>query len=100
MDFPWPVLRPPSNPDEISFGPINAYFSALFTSEEKTKKSRKDRIRVHLRQWHPDRFEFKVLPRVLDAEKEQVRQGAGNVAQYLTDLLQKEDNDPAEPFGK
>jgi hypothetical protein len=97
VDFPWPVLRPPSNPDDISLVLVNAYLSAPFLPEKEKAKSLKDRIKEHLRRWHPDRFESKVLPRVLDGEKEKVKQGAGNVVRYLNDLLRKENETGNNP---
>lgn len=92
VDFPWPVLRPPSLPDDISLVLLNAYISTPFLPEKEKAKSHKERIKEHLRRWHPDRFESKVLPRVVEPEREKVKQGAGNVVRYLNDLLRKEND--------
>ncbi|KAF8908610.1 hypothetical protein CPB84DRAFT_1843500 [Gymnopilus junonius] len=89
-DFPWPMLKAPSNPDDISSALISAYFQSPLWPDKEKSKTPKDRIKEHVRRWHPDRFETKVLPRVVDSEKEKVKSGAGNVARYLNDLLRKE----------
>ncbi|PPQ67746.1 hypothetical protein CVT26_007034 [Gymnopilus dilepis] len=89
-DFPWPMLKPPSNPDEISSALISAYFQSPLWPDKDKSKTPKDRIKDHVRRWHPDRFETKMLPRVGESEKEKVKAGAGNVARYLNDLLRKE----------
>jgi hypothetical protein len=102
VDFPWPVLRTASNADDITFTFVNAYFQSPFLLEKERSKSLKDRIKEHLRRWHPDRFESKVLPRVVELEKEKVKQGAGNVVRYLNDLLRKENENGNIPnlFGE
>ncbi|KAJ3491284.1 hypothetical protein NLJ89_g11351 [Agrocybe chaxingu] len=89
-DFPWPMMKPPQTPDDISAILITAYFQSPLWPEKDKGKTPKDRIKDHMKRWHPDRFESKTLPRVVEAEKEKVKQGAGNVARHLNDLLRKE----------
>ena len=87
-DFPWPMVKQPSNPDDMSLSQINAYIqSPLYPDKDKSPK---DRIKEHIKRWHPDRFETKFLSKVVEDEREKVKHGAGNVARYLSDLLRKE----------
>ena len=89
-DFPWPTFKPPSNPDDMSLPQISAYMqSPLYPDKDKTRTT-KDRIKENIKRWHPDRFETKLLPKVVGDEREKVKHGAGNVARYLSDLLRKE----------
>ena len=89
-DFPWPMARQPSNPDDMSMSQIDAYIqSPLFPDMDKSRTP-KDRIKEHIKRWHPDRFETKLLPKVVEDEREKVKLGAGKVARYLGDLLRKE----------
>ena len=90
------------NADDITFILVSNYFQSPLLPDKDKSRSPKDRIKEHLRRWHPDRFESKVLPRVIESEKEKVKQGAGNVVRCLNDLLRKENetgNTPS-PFGE
>ncbi|KAF9471290.1 hypothetical protein BDN70DRAFT_770265, partial [Pholiota conissans] len=51
------------------------------------KKSTKERINEHMKEWQSDHFETKYLPRVVESEKDRVKQGVGNVARLLSNLL-------------
>ena len=87
-DFPWPMAKQPSNPDDMSLSLISAYIqSPLYPHKSRTPR---DRIKDHIRRWHPDSFEAKLLRKVVQNEKEKVKLGAGNVARYLSNLLEKE----------
>ena len=82
--FPWPMLRPPNEPEQLTYLEIQVYVLSPHQPGDKTPK---ERIKDLLRKWHPDRFETKVLPRVREEEREQVKEGAGNVARHLNKLL-------------
>ncbi|KAF9475418.1 hypothetical protein BDN70DRAFT_864944 [Pholiota conissans] len=88
-DFPWPMLKPPATPDDITANHVTAYMRSPCWLDSD-KKSTKDRVKEHMKRWHPDRFETKYLPKVVESEKDRVKQGAGNVARLLSDLLRKE----------
>ncbi|KAF6747118.1 hypothetical protein DFP72DRAFT_810638 [Ephemerocybe angulata] len=95
-DFPWPMIRKPTNPEEITTAAIEAY--VLSPHYPDKSRSEKDRIKDYIKRWHPDRFETKLLIKVLDEEKERVREGAGSVVRSLNDLLAKR-NDSQDRFG-
>ncbi|KAF8881244.1 hypothetical protein BD779DRAFT_1025484 [Infundibulicybe gibba] len=82
--FPWPLLKPPSGPHEITLTAINAY---IISPERDGTQTTKDRVREHLRRWHPDRFETKFLGRVVRSEQETVKLGAAAVTRSLSTLL-------------
>ena len=82
------MAKQPSNPDDISLSLIDAYIqSPLYPHKSRTPK---DRIKDHIKRWHPDSFDAKLLRKVVENEKERVKLGAGNVAKYLSNLLEKE----------
>jgi hypothetical protein len=58
--FPWPMLNEPFIPDDITSGAINSYILSPYYPEKGKSKSTKDRIKEHMRRWHPDRFETKM----------------------------------------
>ena len=85
--LPWPMLKKPSVPEDITSGAIHAYILSPHYPEKDKSRSTKDRIKEHIRRWHPDRFETKMLTKVIEGEKEKVKEGAGSVVRNLNDLL-------------
>ncbi|KAI0088808.1 hypothetical protein BDY19DRAFT_985285 [Irpex rosettiformis] len=84
FNFPWPMLKKPSNPEELTTTAISAY---ILNPYNPSDKSEKDRIKEHIRRWHPDRFETKLLPKVKSEDRERVKEGAGQVVRSLNELL-------------
>ncbi|KAI0337626.1 hypothetical protein BDW22DRAFT_1339422, partial [Trametopsis cervina] len=82
--FPWPVLRKPFEPEELTTTAIAAYVLNPYSPSDKPEK---DRIKEHIRRWHPDRFETKVLSKVRSEDREKVKEGAGQVVRSLNELL-------------
>jgi hypothetical protein len=84
--FPWPVWKPPKDPEDLTSIHVGAYVLSQYHPSEKSKSS-KDRIKEHIRRWHPDRFETKYLPKVKQEDREKVKEGAGVVARVLNEML-------------
>ncbi|KAI0634952.1 hypothetical protein C8Q77DRAFT_1054803 [Trametes polyzona] len=82
--FPWPMLKSPSDPEQVTYPEVQAY---VLSPHHPGDKAPKERIKDYLRKWHPDRFETKVLPKVREEEREKVKEGAGAVARHLNKLL-------------
>ncbi|KAI0764014.1 hypothetical protein BD413DRAFT_483245 [Trametes elegans] len=82
--FPWPMLKPPSDPEQITYVEVQAY---VLSPHHPGDKAPKERIKDYLRRWHPDRFETKLLSKVREGERETVKEGAGAVARHLNKLL-------------
>ncbi|KAI0776367.1 hypothetical protein BC629DRAFT_1290551, partial [Irpex lacteus] len=82
--FPWPTLKKPSTPEELTTTAISSY---VLNPYNPSDKSEKDRIKEHIRRWHPDRFETKLLPKVRSEDRERVKEGAGQVVRSLNELL-------------
>lgn len=89
FNFPWPMLKMPSDPDEITSNAVSAYILSPHYPDKDKSKPTKDRIKDHIRRWHPDRFDTKLLVKVVDSEKEKVKEGAGSVVRNLNDLLMR-----------
>ncbi|PFH47930.1 hypothetical protein AMATHDRAFT_150937, partial [Amanita thiersii Skay4041] len=84
--FPWPLVKKPKTPEDITTSAIRAYlFSRVHP--EKDSKSDKDRVKEQIKKWHPDRFELKYLPKVVEQDREKVKEGAGCVVRGLNDIL-------------
>ncbi|KAF9444184.1 hypothetical protein P691DRAFT_763619 [Macrolepiota fuliginosa MF-IS2] len=87
--FPWPMFTLPRGPDDITGGAILAYLKPDCYPEKDKSRNLKDRIKDQIKKWHPDRFDTKLLPKVVESQKEFVKLGAGAVVRYLNDLLDK-----------
>lgn len=82
--FPWPMLRRPAEPEQLTYIEVQAY---VLSPHHPGDKAPKERVKDYLRRWHPDRFETKLLPKVREDEREKVKEGAGAVARNLNKLL-------------
>ena len=88
-DFPWPMIKKPSEPEEITLPAVRAYIESPYYPEKDKSKTVKDRVKDHIKRWHPDRFNTKLLTKVREEEKEKVKEGAGTVVRCLNELLAK-----------
>lgn len=84
--IPWPLVSRPSNSAEIIPTGIVAF---LLSPLHSPAQSRKNRIRMALLRWHPDRFQ-KFLSRVSEKDRQAVSDGVGIVARCLNELMEKE----------
>ena len=87
-NFPWPVWKPPKDPEDLTSTHIGAYVLSQYYPGGESKSS-KDRIKEHIRRWHPDRFETKYLPKVIQEDREKVQEGAGVVVRVLNEMLMR-----------
>ena len=109
-DIPWPVYeantrghtkhkhQPESvslsvdilTPDAISAFILPSPALPLLNEEEKerNRKARKDKLRETLLRFHPDKFEGRLIGRVVgDGEREKVSEGVGRVVRALNVLM-------------
>lgn len=86
--LPWPLLGPAVHePTDITLNRVQEFvFHPLRRGVES--KSRRDRVRSEILRWHPDKFNAKVLGKVIDTES--VTEAAGRVARILTEMLEAE----------
>ncbi|KAI0691846.1 hypothetical protein BC835DRAFT_1278774, partial [Cytidiella melzeri] len=82
--FPWPMLKKAFEPEDLTTTAIAAYVLNPYSPSDKPEK---DRIKEHIRRWHPDRFETKLLPKVRSEDRDRVKEGAGQVVRSLNELL-------------
>ena len=88
--LPWPVLGLPAyGPSDITLARVEEFvFHPLRSGWEM--KSRRDRVRAEILRWHPDKFNAKVLGKVINPDS--VSEGAGVVARFLTEIMERETN--------
>jgi hypothetical protein len=102
-DIPWPIYNPSPNqkpnPHHLSKASIQSFLSdlALFqcnqiflseaTEAVDLQKEEKKVLREAIKNYHPDRFLSKILPRVREREQEKVKAGMENCSRVLTELI-------------
>ncbi|KAG2068774.1 hypothetical protein BDR04DRAFT_974149, partial [Suillus decipiens] len=83
-NFPWPVFKRPSGPDDITTRDITAY---MLSSLHPIDKSLRHHVKENIKWWHHDRFEIWLLPKVRESDRDGVREAASTVARTLYHLL-------------
>jgi len=86
--IPWPVHAPITTPDQLIPVKIAGF---ILSNQHSQGKPRKDRLKEALLRWHPDRFESKWLKKVVEEDRELVKEGVGNVVRVLNELLNAPD---------
>lgn len=81
---PWPLMNTPSSPTTISTENISFF---LLSDIHSQNKSRRERILEAMQRWHSDKFEPRILPRVVESDRRAVKEGADIVVRCLNDLL-------------
>lgn len=76
-DIPWPLFENVRGVGDITAERVVAF--VCHPLHEQAKSLRSEMLR-----WHPDKFEGKVLDKVVEGDREAVREAAGHVARILT----------------
>ena len=85
QDIPWPIYQK-SNLDTISIKTFLSSFTSSTSSQSQKEQERKI-YREAIRNFHPDRFNSKVLPRVREGERDKVKEGMEVCSRVLTGLI-------------
>ena len=86
-DVPWPTLSQPAGAVDLEniTGPAIANF--LLHPHREPQKSRKEKLRDAVLRYHPDKFDGRILPRVIDEDKARVQKGVEMVMKCLNELM-------------
>jgi hypothetical protein len=90
-DIPWPIYAK----SKLEKKSISLFLSNLallpiqggIISGKEGKEAERKTLREAIRNFHPDRFLSKVLPRVREGEREKVKEGMEVCSRVLTDLI-------------
>ncbi|KAI0051212.1 hypothetical protein FA95DRAFT_1554789 [Auriscalpium vulgare] len=85
-DIPWPLVDAPQSAADIHAGSVEEF---LLSPAHSTGIAHKERLRIALLRWHPDKF-ARVLARVAEEDREFVKEGAEVVARHLSLFLERE----------
>ncbi|OCH93455.1 hypothetical protein OBBRIDRAFT_771410 [Obba rivulosa] len=96
-DIPWPVLL--EQPTAVSLELLTTQAIAAFLipqdgegkddgrPSDVIKKARKETLRETILRFHPDKFEGRILARVRDVDRDQVREAVGIVVRAINELM-------------
>jgi hypothetical protein len=87
-DIPWPTEDAPFDVHDLTLAAISDFLLASLRVRKNTV-TKKERIRVSLLRWHPDKISS-VWARVIESDKETVREGIGAVFTCLKTLQDEE----------
>ncbi|KAH7882462.1 hypothetical protein F5I97DRAFT_1816957 [Phlebopus sp. FC_14] len=86
--LPWPFLAHVqfSTPDQITYEAVQAF---IFHPHHPSAvvQSRRERVRVEVLRFHPDKFNTRILPKVKESQRAIAREVAGAVARILTRIM-------------
>lgn len=83
-NIPWPTVRAPRGPDDITKEAVAALVLSPSHSPDKNAKAR---LRELLLLWHPDKFVGRWMSFVVPADQEDVTEGVMTVARIANELL-------------
>jgi hypothetical protein len=84
-DVPWPLFGAVGSVEDVTWPRVREFvFHPQRSSVQGTYKAKS--IRLELLRWHPDKFERNVLDKIVEGDREAVKEAAGNVARFLTEL--------------
>ncbi|KAG2153281.1 hypothetical protein DEU56DRAFT_476433 [Suillus clintonianus] len=113
-DIPWPLFVPMVHSDTAHSDPfsitlehftttaISAFLIPLSTisalaqdvgislpTQHHDKKEKKEKLRETMLRFHPDKFEGRVMRRVIETDKDRVKEAVGQVARVLNTLMEE-----------
>ncbi|KAG8726814.1 hypothetical protein FRC11_014433, partial [Ceratobasidium sp. 423] len=83
-NIPWPTVRAPRGPDDIT---KEAVASLVLSASHSQEKSVKARLRELLLLWHPDKFVGRWMCYVVPADQPDVTEGVMAIARIANELL-------------
>lgn len=108
-DIPWPVFAKDVGPspdkkgkgrairldvEDLTLDAIAMFLipggrpaESTSTDSNTIKKERRDKLRETMLRFHPDKFEGRIMPNVVEADKQRVQDAVGKVARMINDLL-------------
>lgn len=79
-DVPWPVFDTVQDASVLTADALSSFLLPEGVN-------RKDRLRQTMLRFHPDKFEARVLIRVVEADKDRVREALGAVVRAVGELM-------------
>lgn len=113
-DIPWPLFVPVTHSDtahsdsssitleHFTVAAISAFLIPISTisalaqdvgvslpTHDRDKKEKKEKLRETMLRFHPDKFEGRVMRKIIETDKDRVREAVGQVARVLNTLMEE-----------
>jgi len=85
-DIPWPVLGNVWSGNDVTEERVREFVFHPLHEYMRTPGGQAKATRLELLRWHPDKFNGKVLNRVVEADREAVQDAAANIVHILNEL--------------
>ncbi|KAF8585176.1 hypothetical protein K439DRAFT_1632854 [Ramaria rubella] len=82
--IPWPVVTTVTLPESLASHLISQF---ILSPDHSPTESRRRRIHAALLRWHSDHFDVKIMHKVVESEREAVREGVARVVRCLNEML-------------
>ena len=89
QQVPWPILIDLLHPDQLDISDIRNFITheAYIRLPGMESKPLRERIKIEMLRWHPDRFDARVLPKVEPTHRQAIKATADKVIRMLTHLM-------------
>ena len=84
-DIPWPLFGIPTTAEDITFVRVQEFLCHPQRESVQSAGLVKS-LRSEMLRWHPDKFNAKMLNKVMEGDREAVLEAAGKIARFLTQL--------------
>ncbi|KAG2042620.1 hypothetical protein BDR03DRAFT_568177 [Suillus americanus] len=89
-EMPWPTFQQGcASPDDISRRSMEEFIFHPLRPGMETK-SRKDRVKVEILRFHPDKFDSNIVHKLRECDREKASEIAGALARILTNMMAEE----------
>ncbi|KAG1803462.1 uncharacterized protein BJ212DRAFT_1449879 [Suillus subaureus] len=89
-EMPWPTFQQGcASPDDISRRSMEEFIFHPLRPGMETK-SRKDRLKVEILRFHPDKFNSNIVRKLRECDRERASEIAGALARILTNMMAEE----------
>ena len=84
-DIPWPLFGIPTTAEDITLVRVQEFLCHPQRESVQSAGLVKS-LRSEMLRWHPDKFNAKMLNKVMEGDREAVLEAAGKIARFLTQL--------------
>lgn len=88
-EIPWPIVGLIRSVNELESGRFEGFLLYDGDAEIVQAKVLKQRVRDAMLRFHPDRFEGRWMPYVLESDRGAVKEGVGRVIRFLNEVSTK-----------
>ena len=88
-DIPWPSFDQVRSVEDLTEERILAFVSQLHEHIQGPGGGHAKSLRSEMLRWHPDKFDGQVLEKVIESDRDAVRNGAGHISRILNAFISR-----------